>query len=373
MKTLGLFFTQGISVSHWHRKGLLDREKQIYEAFIRNGTFDNIYWFSYGVRDHQFETDVVEGIKIIGKPWFLAGGIGSIVYSFLLPILRRKYLRRCRIYKTNQIWGSWTAVMAKWLYKKPVVARSGFTESLFALHRKNRGLYRRRKAIEEFAYRHADWALVASLEDRQYVAENFKCRHVTVTRNFIDTGLFRPMAVSKDRDIVFVGRLAGQKNLLDLIRAVNKSGYRLDIYGSGISKRRREIVSLIAALKAEDTITLQGVVPNRQLPAILNRYKLYVLPSLYEGMPKTLLEAMACGCCCLGTDVTGINEIILHRDNGWLCAADAGSLERAIRQLMGDSNLREQLGLCARETVLNYFALERVMEVETDVYRRLEG
>ena len=54
------------------------------------------------------------------------------------------------------------------------------------------------------------------------------------------------------------------------------------------------------------------------MPQYYNRCKVYVLCSLYEGNPKTLLEAMACGCAVVGTNVLGIQEIIRHQENGLL-------------------------------------------------------
>ena len=50
-------------------------------------------------------------------------------------------------------------------------------------------------------------------------------------------------------------------------------------------------------------VKFNGVVANDKLPDILNEYKYYILASNYEGMPKTLLEAMACGNLCIGTNV----------------------------------------------------------------------
>ena len=61
-----------------------------------------------------------------------------------------------------------------------------------------------------------------------------------------------------------------------------------------------------------------STVPNKELVNIYNSYKYYILPSFFEGMPKTLLEAMACGCICIGTDVNGINEVIRDKFNGIL-------------------------------------------------------
>ena len=65
-------------------------------------------------------------------------------------------------------------------------------------------------------------------------------------------------------------------------------------------------------------MNFHGVVTNAQLAEIYKTYMYYVLISYQEGMPKTLLEAMASGCFCIGSDVAGINEIIKDGFNGVL-------------------------------------------------------
>ena len=65
-------------------------------------------------------------------------------------------------------------------------------------------------------------------------------------------------------------------------------------------------------------VRFQGTVANDQLPEVLSQYRYYILPSIYEGMPKTLLEAMACGLVCLATRIPGVDEIITQEKDGYL-------------------------------------------------------
>jgi glycosyltransferase involved in cell wall biosynthesis len=115
-----------------------------------------------------------------------------------------------------------------------------------------------------------------------------------------------------------------------------------------------------------------GVVPNSQLARIINRYRYYILPSLYEGTPKTLLEAMACGLVCIGTDVAGINEIITDGVNGWLAkGTDADSIFEAIER--AKNNPAESISNSAVETIRNKFSLENVVKKYARLLRRLEN
>jgi len=65
---LALFFSYGISAKLWKDKGLLAREKLIYEEVLKRGALDTVYWFTYGIDDKQLETDVASGIEIIPMP-----------------------------------------------------------------------------------------------------------------------------------------------------------------------------------------------------------------------------------------------------------------------------------------------------------------
>ncbi len=128
---LALFFTFWVSARLWKEKGLLDREKLIYEKLIEKGPVDKVYWFTYGSTDKEIEGELKKGIEIINMPSIYRSKIGQVFYSFLLPIIYYRILRSVDILKTNQMNGSWTAVIAKILFKKKLIIRTGFTWSKF--------------------------------------------------------------------------------------------------------------------------------------------------------------------------------------------------------------------------------------------------
>jgi glycosyltransferase involved in cell wall biosynthesis len=370
MKTLGLFFTKGVSVEIWKESGLLDREKLIYEELIKRKVFNKIYWFTYGSNDKKYQKDLMEEIQIIPKPKIFAGNLGNLIYSFLLPIKQKKYLKECSVYKTNQMGGSWTAVISKLLYKKPLILRTGYTYSKNDLEAKKYISYLKDRLIETIAYKFNNIVIVSSDSQKKYIQEKYKPKSIIVIPNYIDINLFKPLNKIKIKDIVFVGRLSEEKNLFNLINAIAKTPYSLDIYGQGPLKN--EIETQIKKLGKEKQIKLCGVVPNCKLPKILNQYSIYVLSSLYEGMPKTLLEAMSCGLCSLGTNVSGIKEVIEHNKNGWLVNSEEESIKKGIEDLMKNSNRRSKLGNEARKLVIQNFSLEKIINKETAIYLSLK-
>ena len=115
--------------------------------------------------------------------------------------------------------------------------------------------------------------------------------------------------------------------------------------------------------------------PNDQLPEIYNRYEFYILSSFFEGMPKTLLEAMACGCICIGTDVEGINEVIEDGISGLLAKGTevesiAEVLKRAMRLNEEESKKMAQE---ARRKIEEDFSLESCVVKENKIFMLLRN
>ncbi len=79
---------------------------------------------------------------------------------------------------------------------------------------------------------------------------------------------------------------------------------------------------------------------------------------------------MACGLPCLATNVEGIKEIIVHKENGILCQTDVVSIRKALIELLGDESLQAKISNNARGTILNNFSLEKIMEKENNLYEK---
>jgi len=97
----------------------------------------------------------------------------------------------------------------------------------------------------------------------------------------------------------------------------------------------------------------------RDLPGLLRCLDAFVLPSLSEGFPNTLVEAMATGLPCVSTGLCSIPEIVEDGRSGLLVeAGDMDGLEAAIERLLSDASLRRRLGAEARARVEEAFSLE---------------
>ena len=151
-----------------------------------------------------------------------------------------------------------------------------------------------------------------------------------------------------------------QKNPLALLNAIKGLDIELIMVGSGplggLLQKKAKVENL--------PVRFLGNVPHGQLPEILNSASLFVLPSHYEGHPKTMLEAMACGLPVIGTDVPGIRELIEHRETGYLCGTTVEEIRSAIEEVTEDPDLCFRLGRKAREFVVDTCSLERVAKME---------
>jgi glycosyltransferase involved in cell wall biosynthesis len=124
----------------------------------------------------------------------------------------------------------------------------------------------------------------------------------------------------------------------------------------------------IAAWVTEGIITHLGWA--KDMPAVLAGCHIVCLPSYYgEGIPKSLIEAAACGRPIVTTDMPGCREIVHHGDNGLLVPPrDAAALAGALEQLLGDAAMRERMGARGRQRAEQEFGLERVIQQTLALY-----
>jgi glycosyltransferase involved in cell wall biosynthesis len=368
-KTLVLFFSIGVSLKTWQDIGMIDREVAIYNELSKY--LKHIYFFTYGDEGElRFKSHLAPNITIIPQK-FVPHNIkySAMIYSFLLPIIHRKILKHVDILKTNQMTATWNAALTKLILRKKLIVRTGFTWSiLYAEEHPTSWKTLLIKLIEKFAYKMADAASTSSISAFNYVEHNYRPRNHTFITNYVETDVFKPLdIIKKPGSICFVGSLGKQKNTLALLEALKRLPYSIDIIGSGpLSSELQEF-----AANNEVKANFLGNVPNHELPEILNQHELFILPSLWEGMPKTLLEAMACGLPVIGTNVTGIREVIEDGENGILCDTDSGMIKQAIIRLMEDEALKKRLGENARKTIEEKYSLNKLIDKEIELYAKL--
>lgn len=111
-------------------------------------------------------------------------------------------------------------------------------------------------------------------------------------------------------------------------------------------------------------LKLTGNLPNERLPQILREHQIFAITSSWEGHPKALIEAMACGMPCIGVDGTGIRNFIEHGKNGWLVKATHDSLVKGISELLENDELCVKLSKDARAFVIKHYGFKECFSKE---------
>lgn len=161
----------------------------------------------------------------------------------------------------------------------------------------------------------------------------------------------QPFALERKKEIVSVGRLNKQKNYPMLIKAFNKfyknnNDYSLVIYGEG--PERENLTNLISELNMQNHIKLPGLVDN--VKDNIYDANMFVLSSIFEGMPNSLLEAMSLGLPVIATDCPcgGPKAIIKNNENGILIPNnDELALIDAMNKIASDNKFSNKLSLNA--------------------------
>lgn len=375
MFNLILFFTYGISLKIWDETGLLDREIEIYKRLIKKGI--KVSFITYGdSTDYQYK-DKCDGIEIIPFYAFVKrpnNGFLRYIQSHFLPFILRDNLRNVDLLKTNQMSTTFAPLIAKFLFKKKLIVRCGFEWYYFLLKGGATVLTKMRIFLTEWLfYRLSDAIILTSESDKLFVTSRFGVKNdkINVISNFIDCEVYKPRELynKNANSLLFIGRLTNQKNLFNLLDAIKQSQYTLDVIGDG--ELRQQLMEYSEKNKIK--VNFLGRMPNSKIPEIMNQYEIFVLPSYYEGNPKALLEAMACGLAVIGTDVDGIRQIINHKINGYLCKTDSKSIREAIDTVMADCELRRQIGANARRYIIENFDLNKIVELEYRVYEKIMG
>lgn len=180
-----------------------------------------------------------------------------------------------------------------------------------------------------------------------------------------DTSSIEP-AAKPIREFLVVGRIAAEKGYPGLLQAMSilkERGVdlRLQIIGDG--PLRRELSQGIDTLRLSDRIKLLGPMMERDTLAKVAHADAFVLPSLIEGLPVVLMEAMAAGKPVIAPVITGIPELVEHEVTGLTyTVGDWDGLADRMQRMTEDHELASRLAEAGRARVADEFAIEKAVE-----------
>lgn len=165
-------------------------------------------------------------------------------------------------------------------------------------------------------------------------------------------------------ELLFVGRLRLRKGVEILLAALGRlaqEGSRPRLLVAGDGEHRAALEAETARLGLAGQVLFLGRRGASEVSALLAGCRGLVVPSIYEGMPLVVLEAMAAGRPVVASAVSGIPEVVLDGTTGWLVPPeDPEALARALADLLGDPAEGERRGTAGQERVARDFSPERI-------------
>ena len=217
-------------------------------------------------------------------------------------------------------------------------------------------------------------------------AKAFIDREVTLIPNGIDVDLFKPMPKNKmlletlgldNLPVIgFVGELREKKGLKTLLsgyaQANKKRPAILLIVGEVRTGEDKQAFDEFVSANPNTKIIVTGYISHNDLPAYYSLMDIFVHPSLRDGMPNAILEAMACEKVVIATPVGGATDVIEDGKNGALINVnDAEALAESILQLLSQPEKRRAISKSAREAVVHLFTPEKELTANLQVYKSL--
>jgi len=168
--------------------------------------------------------------------------------------------------------------------------------------------------------------------------------------------------------LLFVGRLRIRKGveiLLEALRELADAGLPGTAWIAGDGEHRAALERRASVLGlGDDRVRFLGRVSAAEVRGLLARSAALVVPSTYEGMPLVVLEAMESGCPVIASRVSGIPEVVVDGESGWLVAPeDPTELARVLSEALADPAERRRRGVAGRERVDARFRPERAAEL----------
>ena len=207
-------------------------------------------------------------------------------------------------------------------------------------------------------WKKADAVVANSAGLRQLALNFYSEQEIYTIPNGVDLDFFHP----NERDwnaanILFLGRVVYQKGLDILIQSLDElrdQEWKLEIVGDG--SYRETLLSLVAQYGLEERVQFIDWQLKDALPSIYSRATIFVYPSRHEGMPNSVLEAMASGLPIVATAIAGNEELVVPQKNGFLVKPeDVPDLANALRMLITDVEKRKTMGMASRKIVEENF------------------
>jgi len=242
-----------------------------------------------------------------------------------------------------------------------------------------------RRLINWFLARYTDRIVAVSgnVRDDILTYDHIPPDKVEVIHNGVDIDIFSyqngkgkrsEIGIPEDALVIgTVGRLAeakGQRHILKALAVLKDTFPLIRLLIAGDGPLRKELEDYAETLGIKQNVLFLGM--RRDIPALLSAMDIFVLPSLWEGLPNALLEAMAASRPIIAADIPAFKGIIDSKDVGILIPpGDSAALAEALRLLLEDTSLREAMGRNARQKCSSRFDIKSVVGAYTGLFEAI--
>ena len=362
---VGIFLTWDNSLNTWEKSGTLNRELNIFKKLHQEKGVRFVI-FTYGnINDciYKNEFEFLKIIPIYSRITYSKNRLIRVIKSFLIPFKFKNELSKIEVSYQNQLLGCWVPILVKIFRNKPLLIRTGYDMSEFA-KKENKSFYIKifYKILTTIGVRAADLFTVTSQTDLERFKNKYpkKKDKFLLRSNWVEVYNPKKLENRKSNHILTAGRLVTQKNFQYLISEFSdtKGIIVIDIVGEGIQKKELQI--LAAQKKVE--INFLGKLNHSELQKLFQKYKYYISTSLFEGNPKTLLEAMAAGCVVFASNINNHKEIISHLNTGVLFELKENNLKTIFSEYKDFDEKLSEISKNAVELVEKTNGLSRLVE-----------
>jgi glycosyltransferase involved in cell wall biosynthesis len=202
---------------------------------------------------------------------------------------------------------------------------------------------------------------------------SIKSKNIPMIYNGRDFSVCTPKndyTVSGAFTFLHIGRFSEQKNHLMMIYAFKKvydknNNVKLELIGEG--NELENVVQKVQDLGLSSAVKTLGVI--KDASEYIHKADAFILPSKWEGMPITLIEAMAVGSPIVATAVGGVTDMLEHNKTGLLCEVNVDDIAEKMLMLVNDDSLRERLGTQAKITS-TAFSVENMAEYYIELFKK---
>ncbi len=326
-------------------------------------------WMETGIGE-MIQLHYISTVEVSGSGQYILKIANAIKAYFIFIVRSRQYKEIVHIHMSSYMsfFRKWVIFkLSKWKKLKTIIHIHGSEFEVF-FNKSNKFI--QRIIIDTFDS--ADAVIVLSNSWQEFVQTISINPNIYILYNGSSLEKFSGKKENSNKVIVlFMGRLGKRKGTYDLLAAFEKAikivpDLHLILGGDGDVDKVR---GLVAQMGLTDHVIVSGWISGEEKARIFKSCDIYVLPSYNEGLPGSILEAMAVGVPIISTPVGGIPEAVIENRNGYLVSpGDVDSLCDKIIKLGQDKNLRKEMGRESREIIKEKFEIKSIVRRLEEIY-----